>query len=143
MNEAFLDRFARKVAMLTPGRETLAKIIRTRTGLEQDAAIILADLIRTSEQMAKSGKLSTHLSLRPVLAFARDVAADLPLGACMESTILSALPATEAQAMRQHVLAQLDLTVLRYAAHPGLAPVVPPAPVSPEGQAAQNDFANV
>lgn len=141
MNEAFLDRFARKVAMLTPSRDTLGTIIRARTGLELDAALMLADLIRNSEAMAKTGKLSTHLSLRPVLSFARDVVADLPLGPCMEATILSALPATEAQAVRQHVLAQLDLSALRALAHPAKAPAK--APASPAAASAIADFANV
>ena len=139
MNEAFLDRFARKVAMVTPNRDTLAKIIRARTGLENDAALMLGDLIRNSEAMAKTGKLSTHLSLRPVLAFARDVVADLPLQHCLDATVLSSLPATEAQAMRQHVLAQLDLGKLRSLAHPGTVNVS----LSPEAASTVEDFLTV
>jgi hypothetical protein len=99
---------------------------------------MLGDLIRNSEAMAKTGKLSTHLSLRPVLAFGRDLKADLPLASCLEATVLSSLPAAEAQAMRQHVLAQLVRQTLRALAHPGKVA----APVSAAAASAQGEFAN-
>jgi MoxR-like ATPase len=143
LNHAFLDRFPRKVAMTTPDRATLAKIITSRTGLALAAADMLAGVIKASEAMSNKGELSAHLSLRPVLEFARDVQDRLPIATCVETTLLRNLPAAEAQAVRQHVLAHLDLKALAMAAHPqAMAADVstPGGPVSPQGQAARSDF---
>jgi hypothetical protein len=133
MNEAFLDRFPRKCLMETASNATLSRIIVNRTGLPSGAADMLANLIKTSEAMAVSGKLSTHLSLRPVLLFAADVRDRLPLNRCIETSILSALPASEMQAMRQHVLAHLDLV--------RLAAVAAPVPAAPAASAGLSDAA--
>lgn len=140
MNEAFLDRFSRKLYITTPSRETLGRIITSRTGLATDAALMLADVIKVTENMAKKGNLTTHLSLRPVLAFAKDVVAKMPsLKACMESTLLSSLPSAEAVAARNYILAQLDLDKLNAAAHPGEA--LPPQPtLSQAAMAAKDEF---
>jgi MoxR-like ATPase len=145
MNEAFLDRFPRKVAIDTASPAILSRIITSRTGLNSNASDMLANLIKTSEAMAQSGKLSTHLSLRPVLVFAADVRDGLPLQKCLETSVLSALPATEAQAMRQHVLAHLDLHKLAVAANPATVSAPAIAPSTSEIEAnlsrAARDFA--
>lgn len=120
MNEAFLNRFPRKIEVDRMDSTMVSKIITSRTNLKNPQACDeLAKLLRLSEDCARLGKTSTHLSLRDVLCFASDLAMGLPAQACLDATLLAALPPTEREAFRQNVLAHgmpLDqLAMLAYA----------------------------
>jgi MoxR-like ATPase len=106
MNEAFLNRFPRKIEIERLDSAMVVKIISSRTNLHSPAACDeLAKLLRLSEDCARNGKTSTHLSLRDILCFASDLAQGLPAQACLDATLLAALPPTEREAFRQNVLA--------------------------------------
>jgi MoxR-like ATPase len=142
VNEAFLDRFPRKIGVETPPQQKLAAIITQRTGLPAQASDMLAALMKVTESMMVKNQLSTSLSLRPVLTLARDLVAGHPTMPCIEATVLSAMPATEAQALRQHIKANMNLQALEASAR-GTVSAMPESiqQPAPQDRAAATEFA--
>lgn len=138
-NLALQDRFAWLVrcSYLTPERE--AAVIQARTGLNGEAARMMADFAQSSRLVADAGQMTTGLSLRRLISWAVAVHAGVTSEHAFAAAILKAADVADRETIRGLEKATAMHPAIDAHAK-GLPLPAAPQATTPQGQAAAAAF---